>query len=376
MEMALTSIPNQRVPGIDALRGLAASGIVILHSWSIFPLYSDVVRSKIAQFLSFGVPLFFVLSAFALSEAYGSGIDGTAKLRSYTWRRFFRIAPLFYVVLGAWSLEFYWLGSPLANIQTYFLNLTFTFGLVPAVQTSIVPAGWSLGVEALFYLIFPLVLLTRTSRRALVALVGGAFATNFIFNHYVADGMPQFFWWTHFLNNLPYFALGIVIHYIYRNCPVTSLGRLSTGSLLIGIALLALATFYLPFVDTNKPIIWQIPVIWGIGLALIALSQSAQPNKIMVNPATGYLGRVSYSLYLVHPLIIYATPFVQEIAVSNLPVLVKLIIAPLYAGLTSILAASFLYYFIEQPCQRLARRWERGLFVPLESNTTEIPQSP
>ena len=84
--------------------------------------------------------------------------------------------PLFHVMLTAWILYYSHLGSPLPDFKTLFLNVSFLFGLFPKTQISHVPAGWSIGIEMLFYLLFPVIWLRRGSRPAaailLVALAG------------------------------------------------------------------------------------------------------------------------------------------------------------------------------------------------------------
>ncbi len=55
------------------------------------------------------------------------------------------------------------------DFQTLLLNLTFTFGFAP--WTGIVWAGWTIGVEMLFYVILPVLLLTIRTRSSTLLLV-------------------------------------------------------------------------------------------------------------------------------------------------------------------------------------------------------------
>ena len=93
------------------------------------------------------VQLFFVISAFSL---YHSSRYAPARYPAYLVKRFFRIAPLYYVMLGyvVWRIGFPGWGEFLANA-------TFTFNLFPGLEQGMVFAGWSVGVEMIFYLMLP-----------------------------------------------------------------------------------------------------------------------------------------------------------------------------------------------------------------------------
>lgn len=83
---------------MDALRGIAASGVVIVHAIQICPL-GVPFYSWSTVYLVLGVPLFFIISAFSMSIAYRTGIGDVGAARRYGLRRILRIAPLFYCSL-------------------------------------------------------------------------------------------------------------------------------------------------------------------------------------------------------------------------------------------------------------------------------------
>ena len=88
----------------------------------------------------------------------------------YFVKRFFRIAPLFYCILAGmvlWPL----VKSHTLNVSlnALLLNLTFTFDFAP--WTGIVLAGWTGGVEMVFYASLPVLLLTVRSTSATLMLV-------------------------------------------------------------------------------------------------------------------------------------------------------------------------------------------------------------
>jgi peptidoglycan/LPS O-acetylase OafA/YrhL len=86
------------------------------------------------------------------------------------------------------------------------------------------------------------------------------------------------------------------------------------------------------------------------------LSQSLRPIWLFNNPVTSYLGKISFSLYLVHPFIIYAVPVTPVISKLPIDVNIKLALYCVFALLAATLAASALYRWIEVPGQELGRK--------------------
>lgn len=109
------------------------------------------------------MPLFFVISAFSLFVSTTGRIDQPGWLNDFLTRRFMRIAPLFYLVAlwQAFALPMLVGGdTPWAKLL---LSMTFLFNFMPAEYGSIVWAGWSVGVEMMFYIILPLLLVSIRS---------------------------------------------------------------------------------------------------------------------------------------------------------------------------------------------------------------------
>jgi len=160
-----------RLHGVDALRGLAASAVVVHHVVGINGL--EVPRSlhAIPDYFGYAVPLFFVISTFSLCYTYDGRFDGTVAVRNYLIRRFMRIAPLFYCMLAVWVLTDLVKFHQPVSIASLLANLTLTFNLVGPYQYSIVWAGWSIGVEFVDYFVFPIMLSAVRGLRASVALL-------------------------------------------------------------------------------------------------------------------------------------------------------------------------------------------------------------
>jgi peptidoglycan/LPS O-acetylase OafA/YrhL len=194
----LTATPSTgaRLPGIEGLRAIAASSIVLVHVWSASMPNGNTLGS--ASFangfstLSVGLTLFFTLSGFLLYRPFTAAIARAAPRQSisaYLQNRGLRILPAYWVILlavvliGAASVRLTpqelgvgRLTDPLEFAQTALLLQDYRPGTV---VIGIGPA-WSLAVEAVFYLTLPLLVLaagalarrTSTRRGRVLVLLG------------------------------------------------------------------------------------------------------------------------------------------------------------------------------------------------------------
>lgn len=168
---------DRLLPGIHGLRGIAALAVVLYHLVHLAKITVPESFAFIANDFGKGVHLFFVLSAFSLMYSTEHTIRRQTWATEYFVKRFFRIAPLYYCIMAGMVL---W---PLIKSQTFavsfqslLLNLTFTFGFAP--WSGIVWAGWTVGVEMLFYVVLPVLLLTvRTTLATFFLLVIAIFVT-------------------------------------------------------------------------------------------------------------------------------------------------------------------------------------------------------
>lgn len=89
---------------VDALRGWAVIGVILVHTYQWIPCSSETLGT-IAKRGAFGVQLFYIISAFtlflSLSRRYFSD---TSPFICFFIRRFFRIAPLFYLAILFYSI--------------------------------------------------------------------------------------------------------------------------------------------------------------------------------------------------------------------------------------------------------------------------------
>lgn len=298
-------IPQQRLlPGILGLRGIAALAIVLFHLVHLTNISVPPVFSFIASDFGKGVQLFFVLSAFSLMHSTEHTMGRPSWAKEYFVKRFFRIAPLFYCILALMLLGslIRWGHIPF-TWEAVLLNFSFAFGLAP--WTGIVWAGWTVGVEMLFYVLLPVLLLAVCTRLGAFYLAITCMALAYVSRPLLHDHFEHTtdlyrYNWSEFslLPNLCYFAFGI---YAFRIAAETKLdavrfhrGVAGFTTILLGVLLLSSS-------------VWGHhgdKIIWGIGFAALVLWQSKWPGRWSANYVSEYLGERSYSLYLLHPIMI------------------------------------------------------------------------
>jgi peptidoglycan/LPS O-acetylase OafA/YrhL len=133
-------------------------------------------------------------------------------------RRFFRIAPLFYLMLLIyWLRDAFRLGV-VHPISEVLVNASFLFNLIPAHITGFVWASWTIGVMVIFYLIFPVIhRWVRTLPAALTFFFAAVLMTwgwsHFVLNYGEATGYlktqdVEFALRFGFLEHLPSFICG------------------------------------------------------------------------------------------------------------------------------------------------------------------------
>lgn len=297
--------PRVELPGLLAMRCYAAVSIVLFHLvWLTnleIPPYLGFIRSHFGN----GVPLFFIVSAFGLFVGYSEKLETRADLREYYWRRFLRIAPLFYFMMALY-FPLYWafgatkFPTPPFSLGQVASSGLFLFNLTPQYVTGYVMASWTVGIEMAFYAFLPLLVFALTSfARSIVFLAATLFVTsawNAAFQGATGTlvAFGQFSLVAHLLN----FAMGIVGYHIWR--------RLRDTSPMIGLAIFAVSLLAIVGL-----IAWAsyVPGLlgraaWASALAGAVIGVSLRPAGWFVNRVAKTLGSASFSIYLWHPVVL------------------------------------------------------------------------
>jgi peptidoglycan/LPS O-acetylase OafA/YrhL len=180
------SIQNgQRLPALDALRGLAILMVLVAHYVSV-PLFDVFRPGSTASYLhatlrlaGSGVDLFFVLSGFLIGGILLDNRESQNLFKTFYCRRFFRIIPVYALLVLAYlivvKLASFDIASlripvgepfPLAVLATFTQNMW----MINHHDSPFVGVTWSLAVEEQFYLTLP-ALIRFVPRKAITPVV-------------------------------------------------------------------------------------------------------------------------------------------------------------------------------------------------------------
>lgn len=145
---------------LDALRGVAALGVIMTHASGVGIQPASEILKDIVMAGGRGVQLFYVISAFSLYLSLHSRFDEHHPIKKYFVRRFFRIAPLWWFAIVLYMF-IYLVGHNIffKKIEVWQVVAAFFFlhGMHPYSISQVVPGGWSIAVETSFYMILPLI---------------------------------------------------------------------------------------------------------------------------------------------------------------------------------------------------------------------------
>ena len=328
-------VSKNRLAFIDALRGIAALGVAWFHFYAMSPLRGVLapVLPHIVDFvLSYGargVDIFFVLSGFVISLSIdGHRVTGRFVAR-FALRRSLRLDPAYWTVLAIATALLLIAHRPVSAPQVA-AHVVYLQGILEYPQ--IVSMFWTLCYEIQFYLVF--VTMVSFSQRTGSARVAWGFALTSVAASLILLLLQQP---THgvFLDWWYEFAVGVATYGVLtKRLPVWG------WSLLLGSTLLA---------GWNSDGHAVVAVVAALVIAGVAWR--GHLDNWTLGPIVQYLGRISYSLYLIH----FVGNTITKYGGARHPTPWGAVGWFGLATLMSIAAAHILYTLVERPTHRLSR---------------------
>lgn len=290
-----------RIAHIDGLRALAVMAVLLFHAGLPFVPGGFV-----------GVDVFFVISGFVITRMIWRDISsGSFSLIAFYLSRTRRLYPALLVTISltivgaavfftpAHFSEFGWsaLWAILPGSNVFFWSLAGYFDT--AALTKPLLHTWTLSVEWQFYAVWPafLILLGRTRRLAPYMIAAAGLASFAAVILWPGDPSTIFYW-------MPFrifeFAAGALLCWVpspKNKATSTALTLSGLGAIGWSVANLS-GDVVFPSFNALPPVLGAAAVVWSAGNCRLG-------SLLLANQLMSYLGRISYSVYLIHwPIIV------------------------------------------------------------------------
>ena len=289
------------LPGLNGLRAIAALTVLFGHmfapfgDWGLEPLYFRIPWPEEP------VTTFFVISGFLITYLLMNEIGKTndVSIPKFYMRRILRIWPLYYVYMILAIVAVVCLNSPMDESVWYYTffsgNISFALGigLIPLFHY------WSLGVEEQYYLWYPWVAKYGKKHLLTIVMVLCVLWFGMKMGSYVVLGKRLIYR----LLSITRFdcmmigAIGAILYYK----KAAWLVRLCSNKVVVILAWVLFFTSGLYAQYIPAPI--RAEYISVISLLVIMAGLVSKP--ILENRVMNYLGKISYGIYVIHPLLIF-----------------------------------------------------------------------
>lgn len=341
---------------LQYLRGIAALLVVLYHARG--ELNNIYAQSNLGNILFnygyIGVDLFFMISGFVIMLS----TEKDSSVRSFIVKRFFRLYPVYFICLVSCALIF---TKPI-DINylkaLFFINLNFEKS-APWFGYSVISTAWTLTYEIIFYIIFSFAMSISWKNRfyistaiiiASVSILGILYNGEINLSGYSTLNDPSAPWVLKLFASpmLLEFVAGMVIYQIYNYAKIHSFKKISAPLLFISV--FAFIFFYMSGYNGGHGLLNCGVYAF---MLLLSLSIFETTREIKLNKVLDWMGNVSYSLYLVHTIVITVllkkylpVPFYNpKLGFSN----VLLIVGVSFA------ISHILFHIVEEPSRKVAR---------------------
>lgn len=308
---------DDRLHALDLLRGFCALGVAAYHlnMW-LHGSSQHLLGTALSFFGTYGVETFFILSGYSLAFAYSARFKSCIEavdLVAFGKRRIGRLAPLFILVAIFSILGRIVTSGRQFNAFEYLENLLLIFGFVDPSLTPVI-GGWSIGVEVVFYCMFPLLVVLRGLWPISLA-VSLIFLSHLGFQLKEAESL-EVAWRAYVqpVNHFFFFVAGVALFSVRSN-------RFELNSVvsLAGTAGILAAVIF-GSVDLSEQELVSGWTRLGLSIAsaaLVGLFAITPVKSKFGQRLCAHLGGISYPLYLIHPLVFFAFSRFSSVPVGH-----------------------------------------------------------
>ena len=353
--LPLLLLLRMRIEQLTFTRFLAAVIIIVFHYGLDVPPFTYSSISFL--FSNIGISYFFVLSGFVLIIAYSKS-DQPIVPRTFYKNRFARVYPVYLFAL-LFHILMLWICNFSITWDGVLVNLSMLQAWLPQYAMAINRAGWTLSVEVLFYLSFPLVYnrfykkyqLTPTA----MAILGFWLCSQMLSSYLISiptnikeDSFSHHFIYYFPLMHFNQFLVGNLFGMILLNTYDRFSKNWDVLLILLLAGMAALLRYPIPFANYHNGF---LALFFGFIILIISLNTGIC-TKFTGGKMAVFLGEISFGMYIlqipVHDAFYKITkPFYYQH--PNWFFYLYLLVLLLISALS--------FHFIETPLRRLIRKW-------------------
>lgn len=359
---------STHIRSLDGLRGLASFFVLISHMPEI-GLHTNIDKSVGDH----GVLLFFVLSGFLMSYLYLERDVNYENVRSYVISRVTRIVPIYYAVVLASFLY----NNIFDHNFEYHISIVGLFRLLTFNgSTSIF---WSVGPEFQFYALFVLIWAIWINRKyKYFGLIGIAIIC--ILSIIEAQNLPGIL----VFSKIHIFVAGVLTAVIYKYAATSGVFTSKKQYMAVFSVIYILALVLQPswasgylnppweFASKNLYGFYRDPfhIFFAVFIVLSVALEPPLTRLLLGNRLLCFLGEISFSLYLLHKIVLY-----EFAKLGGIQLLGNGLVSIAVCIVASVAVAYVSYRCIETP----TRIWSRlflGKIIPREFGRREYALTP
>lgn len=298
---------------LESLRGIAAVLVCLYHAryW--------IALKNLPFILNFDlfVDFFFVLSGFVIALNFSKSIANISAYSDYLTKRFLRLYPLFfaasipYFVTSVLKTYFNFHSFDTSNYFKLneflaYISLTSKWGVVDKLIFN--HPSWSISVEFFLYIISGILFMTSKNRTVniIISVLLSLISLTVLMTY--GNGMLNTTGSLSIFRGILSFFIGVIIYYSFNTANTSRIANTPFIQNIYLFATLGLVSGAFILINTNPMIKFVFPLIWaGVIYLVISNRYPSWLINFLKIKSIVYIGTISYSIYLIHPLMIFVT---------------------------------------------------------------------